>query len=149
MEEYKCINYNKCLNTIVYDGRGRKPKRCKECQKLYSKKLRRDAYRYKVKDKIKVTKCTYNIGNGIVCNLIVPYITNKPQYCIKHARKIRLNWMIRHYRREKVVSCIICGSPIKYETKKPKLCLSCRKRQIIKEKRILLNYKRNYNANNL
>ena len=94
MVEYKCIN---CENVILYKERGRKPIRCIVCQELYSKKLRRDSYRKKVKDKVKITKCKYKINKDLVCDFKIPYVTNKPKYCPKHARKARIEWMKEYY----------------------------------------------------
>jgi len=134
MIEYDCINYEECNNKIIYNGRGRKPERCKKCQDLYSKKLRRDAYREKVKDNVKITKCQYKIKSDI-CGLIIPYVTNKPQYCPKHARKARLEWIRHYYTEEKIVHCKKCNLTIRYETKKPELCSLCRDREKINERR--------------
>lgn len=142
MEEYKCINFDECGNIISYNERGRKPIRCKDCQDLYSKKLRRDAYRRKVKDRVKITKCGYKNKDGHVCGMSIPYVTNKPQYCPKHARKARLDWMRHYYTGDKVVYCQVCKRPIEYETKKPDLCTSCRNRQKINEKRAYLSSKK-------
>jgi len=138
MIEYKCIN---CENIILYNGRGRKPIRCKICQELYSKKLRRDSYRAKVKDKVKITKCKYKINKNISCDIIIPYVTNKPKYCPKHTRIARLEWMRKYYTGNKIAYCSICKRPIKYETKKPNLCPLCRCRQRIKGKVKLLKKK--------
>ena len=138
MIEYKCIN---CDNIILYNERGRKPTRCKICQELYSKKLRRDTYRTKVKDRVKITKCKYKINKNLICDLKIPYVTNKPKYCPKHTRKARLEWMRKYYTGKKIVYCSICKRPIKYETKKPNLCPLCRCKQRIKSKVKLLKKK--------
>lgn len=134
-EIYNCENFSQCGNTISYNGRGRKSSRCKECQLNYSKKLRRDAYRKKVKDNVKIARCKYEDLNGKECEISIPYITRKPHYCPKHARKIRIDWMKRYYTRVKEVKCEKCGRPIKYETKRPELCSICRAREKIEFKR--------------
>jgi len=132
---YKCANFNECDNYVTYNGRGRKPKRCQSCQLNHSKKLRRDAYRKKVKEVVKIAKCTYPTSDGNECSVSIPYVTNKPRHCPKHARKARLDWMRKYYTGDKVVNCEDCGRYIKYETKKPVLCIVCRTRDRIKKKR--------------
>lgn len=134
MVYYKCINYEECNNMISCNERGRKPIRCKKCQELYSKKLRRDAYRQKVKNKVKITKCIYEFDDNSFCDSQIPYVTNKPKYCPKHARKIRLAWLRKYYTGKKIVYCSNCNRPIQYETKKPDLCLVCRSKQRIRDK---------------
>jgi len=126
---------------ISYNGLGRKPVRCKKCQELYSKKIRRDAYRKKVKDKVKTTKCTYKLKDNSFCDFQTSYITNKPKYCPKHVRIIRLEWIRKHYINKKIKYCNNCNRPIQYETKKPDLCLFCRSRQKIKTNIERLNRK--------
>lgn len=133
---YKCENFDECGNYIIYNGRGRKSKRCKECQQEYSKKLRRDAYRKKVKDNVKIANCQFIISDDVKCDLSIPYVTRKPRFCPKHARKVRLDWMRKYYTGDKVVKCENCGRPIKYETKKPELCSICRAREKIHAKRL-------------
>ena len=141
MEEYKCFNYDKCGIMIVYSGHGRKPTRCKQCQELYSKELRRNTYKEKNSGNIKITKCNYVINNNHVCDNSISYTTNKPKYCFKHAKKVRLEWLKKYYTNNKIVYCPICNRPIQYETKKPDLCTLCRSRQKLKEKITLLNRK--------
>jgi len=132
---YKCANFDLCDNHVTYKGRGRKPKRCQSCQLNHSKKLRRDAYRNKVKEVVKIAECAYKMPNGDHCNISIPYVTNKPRHCPKHARKARLDWMRKYYTGEKVVYCEKCNRPIQYETKKPELCIMCRARDRIQRKR--------------
>lgn len=136
MEKYKCINFDTCSNWVEYKSRGRKPKRCRSCQLEYSKKLRRNAYRKKVKDKVKIAKCSYRLSNGGICGMPIPYVTNKPQHCPKHARQARLDWMRRYYTGDKIVRCEVCNSPIRYETKKPVLCTLCKARERLQKKRV-------------
>ena len=132
----KCINFDMCNNHFTYKGRGRKPNRCQSCQLNHSKKLRRDAYRKKVKEVVKIAKCTYPMPDGRECGVSIPYMTNRPRHCPKHARKVRLDWMRKYYTGEKVVNCENCKHPIKYETKKPVLCMVCRAKERIRRKRI-------------
>jgi hypothetical protein len=134
--EYNCINNEECGNKLTYNGRGRKSTRCKKCQELYSKKLRRDAYRKKVKNNVKITKCQYKVNKENICESIIPYVTKKPKYCIKHARKIRLEWMRCYYINDKITHCKKCGITIRYETKRPEFCSLCRDREKINERRL-------------
>ena len=142
MEEYKCINYNDCKNMISYIGYGRKPLRCNSCQKSYSMKLRRNSYREKVKNKVKVTNCNYKN-----CDIKIPFITNKPKYCPKHARKSRVEWLKQYYTSKKVTYCSLCNTPIKYETKKPNTCLLCKCREKIENRLNVLNKKAKNGSN--
>lgn len=132
---YKCANFDECDNYVTYNGRGRKPNRCQVCQLNHSKRLRRDAYRKKVKEVVKIAKCAYKMSDGNGCNVSIPYVTNRPIHCPKHARKARLDWMRKYYTGEKVVNCEGCGRHIKYETKKPVLCIVCRTKERINKKR--------------
>lgn len=143
MKEYKCLNYDECENIITYLGYGRKPLRCNSCQKTYSTKLRRNSYREKVKDKVKITKCNYK-----GCDTKIPFVTNKPKYCPKHARKSRIEWLKQYYTSEKVTNCSVCNTLIKYETKRPNTCLLCKYREKIENRLKDLN-KKVRNVNNL
>jgi len=133
-KKIKCMYFDTCGNYIIYGDRGRKPKRCKDCQKNHSKKLRRDAYRKKVKEKVKIAKCKFKLVDGSICGMSIPYVTNIPTNCPKHARKARLDWMRKYYTGDKIVKCKGCNRPIKYETKKPSLCIICKTQERIKKK---------------